>query len=107
MEAFESPCGSHEPGLVTLVQRALENNTPVMTLEEIQRVGALDPVAYEIDTDTEHDKPVVYSLDKATDGPKIAEIVKSFKVLDVFKSSVCLCVFCVHTYLHRYTHIIG
>ena len=80
MEPFESPCGSNEPGLAALVDRAWQNNTPAMTLEEVQRVGALDPVAYEIDTDIEGGKPVIYSLDNKEDGPKIMEIVGNFKV---------------------------
>ena len=81
METFESPCGGVEPGLAMLVQRAWETKAPPMTLEEVQRVGALDPVAYEIDTDIENGKPVIYSLDETNDGPKIAEIVETLRVV--------------------------
>ena len=97
MEHFEAPCGGTEPGLVTLVERARQNQTPAMTLEEVQRVGALDPVAYEIDTDIQGGKPVVYSLDEAKDGPKIAEIVENLKVLDIHNT---------HTHTLKHTHVL-
>ena len=80
MESFETPCGGEEPGLAVLVERAIQKGTPPMTLEEVQRVGALDPVAYEIDVDVQGGKPVTYSLDESKDGPKIAKIVHTLKV---------------------------
>ena len=92
MEPFPSPCGAVEPGIAALVERARENQTPAMTLEEVQRVGALDPVAYEIDVESHAGKPVQYSLDEEKDGPKIAEIVESLKVLGI------------HTHTHTHTH---
>ena len=82
MESFVAPSGGNEPGLAALVERAWQNKTPAMTLEEVQRCGALDPVAYQIDTDTENGKPLSYSLDNRQDGEKISEIVSSLKVND-------------------------
>ena len=58
----------------------------VCCVEEVQRAGALDPVAYQIDQVIQGGKPVVYSLDNRNDGPKIAEIVTTLKVC------VCVCV---------------
>ena len=59
----------------------------VCCVEEVQRAGALDPVAYQIDQVIQGGKPVVYSLDNRNDGPKIAEIVTTLKVC------VCVCVY--------------
>ena len=83
MEPFESPCGAKEPGLAALVDQARKNQTPAMTLEEVQRVGALDPVAYEIDIDIEDGQPLTYSLDKKEDGTRIVKIVEGLKVRDI------------------------
>ena len=37
--------GGKEPGLADLVQRALNTGAPCMTVEQVQRLGSLDPVA--------------------------------------------------------------
>ena len=77
MESFVTDCGAEEPGLVDLVQRADEMNIPPMTIEEVQRLGAVDPVAVAADTD----KPWL-SFQNNEDGPKILDIVHQLSVSD-------------------------
>ena len=60
--------------LVDLVQKALETNAPCLTVEQVQRMGALDPVAVQIDPGP------WLSLSESGDGPKIAEIIQQLKV---------------------------
>ena len=83
METFQTPCGGVEPGIFELVTKALEAGPrcPIMTVEEVQRLGALDPVGVEIDTDE------WLSIEKKPDhmpddGPKIMEIVSKLQVSD-------------------------
>jgi len=49
MEAFDNPAGGEEPGIATLVQKALDTDAAVMTLEQVQRLGAVDPVGVQVD----------------------------------------------------------
>ena len=77
LESFQSPCGAFEPGIVQLVERADRLNTPSMTVEEVQRLGAIDPVAVAID----RTKPWL-RVSNDEDGPKILNIIKNFKVND-------------------------
>ena len=63
-----------EPGLVDLVQRALETNAPCVTVEQVQRMGALNPVAVQINPGPWR------SLNKAEEGAKFAQIIQQPKV---------------------------
>ena len=76
MEPFQSPCGADEPGLVGLVQRALDVDAPCMSVEEVQRLGALDPVGVQIDEGR------WLSLETKEDGPEILSIVNKLKISD-------------------------
>ena len=74
MESFTTDQGVREPGLVELVERARKADAPVMTVEEVQRLGAIDPVDVQVD-----DVPWM-TLENADDGPKICKIVQQIKV---------------------------
>ena len=76
MEPFKSPCGADEPGLVGLVQRALDVEAPCMSAEEVQRLGALDPVNVQIDEGR------WLSLENKEDGPEILSIVHKLRISD-------------------------
>ena len=58
--------GSTEPGLIQLVKRVMRQNPPCMTVEEVQRLGGLDPVSVKIDMEG-----TCLSLEKDKDGPEI------------------------------------
>ena len=83
MEPHPNACGSDEPGLFGLVTQALDAGPrcPIMTVEEVQRLGALDPVGVEIDTDEwlSIEKKAEHMPD---DGPKIMEIISKLQVTD-------------------------
>ena len=49
METFKNPSGGNEPGIAALVQKAIDTDADVMTLEEVQRLGAVDPVGIQVD----------------------------------------------------------
>ena len=93
MESFENPAGGREPGLIDLVQKALETNVPCLTVEQVQRMGALDPVAVQIDPGP------WLSLSEVGDGPKIAEIMQQLKVIIMIMSTPCMYA-CVHVCVH-------
>ena len=76
MQAFKNPAGGEEPGLIQLVEKARDQKTPAMTLEEFQRHGGVDPVGVKIDKDSS------LSLKKPTDGPAITKIMKKLKIDD-------------------------
>ena len=78
MESFTNDSGGEEPGLYNLVDKADKTNSPVMTLEEVQRLGGVDPVSIQLD----FNESEWLSLNKPEDGPKILEIVKQLKVGD-------------------------
>ena len=74
LEPFKTECGGEEPGLVTLVERALDEDPPVMTIDQVQRLGTIDPVEVEVD-----DVPWL-SLDNNDDGPKMLDIAQQLRV---------------------------
>ena len=77
MEPFKSTCGADEPGLVGLVQRALDVEAPCMTDQQVQRLGALDPVNVQIDQGNRW-----LSLENKEDGPEILSIVNKLRISD-------------------------
>ena len=62
---------------VALVRRAMRHDAPCMTLEDVQRLGALDPVNVSIDADGP-----CFSLENDEDGPKILEVINQLKIAD-------------------------
>ena len=62
---------------VDLVRRTMKQKVPCMTIEEVQRLGALDPVNVAID---ENDPCL--SLEKNEDGPEILRIINKLKIAD-------------------------
>ena len=99
MESFTLPCGGEEPGLVDLVTQADGKNVPVMTVEEVQRLGALDPVAVKIDEAKE-----CLSMDNNEHGPKITQIIHQLKVTPTLTTTSTL-PFTADTHVHTPTQV--